>query len=554
MIARGRPGWQAAPGQRGRHTGMRSAFRSTGACNKRETGPVSHGIDRELFACLTDAATYGADGARVEVVETHAACVFLCGQRALKVKKNVTYPYLDFSSSERRAHALRREYELNRGNAPELYLGLVSVVRRQDGRLALGGEGEIVETALEMRRFDQDLLLDRLARHGKLEAGLMNVLALTIMRAHQRAPVSRRADQHSALARVADGNVASLAAHSELFAARDTAGLAGRWRAELARCAKILRERTRSGHVRRCHGDLHLGNIVLWRGQPTLFDALEFDEELATIDVFYDLSFVLMDLAHRGLVRHASVLLNSYLARLEPAALAGLAALPLMASLRAAIRAKVEADRAAGLDVADQKSGAEAAARSYLDLALRALAPSPLRLIAVGGLSGSGKSTLARRLAAAAGGVTGAVLLRSDVERKAMAGAAESDRLGEESYAAQATRVVYDRLRRKAGVALGARTSVIVDAVHARPAERQALARIARKASARFDGLWLEAAPDVLISRVAARTGDASDADGAVVERQLAHDPGQIGWTRIDAGGGPDETWRRACDALGLDA
>ena len=501
-------------------------------------------ISNDLFAFLTDPASYGTGQGPVETVETHAALVFLCGRRALKIKKSVRYPYLDFSRPELRRAALRREIDLNRANAPDLYLGLIDIVRAADGRLSLGGEGELVETALEMRRFDQDQLLDRMAERGALDLALMAPLARAVRNAHASAPVRRGIDQAAALEAVIAGNIASLREHPDLFPPDATATIASRSRDTLRDVAPILRRRSGAGYVRRCHGDLHLGNIVLWHVRPTLFDALEFDEELGTIDVLYDLAFLVMDLVHRDLKGHANALLNAYLARDGAGALAGLAALALMMSVRAAVRAKVAADRAAGIARPDERGRSNALARSYLDLAGECLADPRPRLVGIGGLSGTGKSTIAARAAAELGGPAGALVVRSDLERKAIAGVADTDRLAPRSYTPAADRRVYQSIREKARAAANARFAVIVDAVHARPDEREALAAIAAEAGVPFDGLWLEAPPQVLKARVAARRGDASDADARVVQRQLALDPGDISWTRISAGGTPDETWR----------
>ncbi len=499
-------------------------------------------IAGDVFALLTDPSTYGDGNGPVEVIETHAAYVFFSGDRALKVKKAVAYPYLDFSTRELRAAAIRREVELNAGNAPGLYLGLTGITRSADGELALGGDGETVETALAMRRFDQDRLLDRLAESGGLDLALMDPLAEAIARAHDAAPPIDGFGQMAALVHVLEGNIVSLSAHGALFPPERIQLIAQASRAGLARARNILTERAANGFVRRCHGDLHLGNLVMWQGKPTLFDALEFDEELATIDVLHDLAFLLMDLVHRDLKAHANLLLNAYLARAEPGALNGLVAMGLMMSLRAAVRAKVEADRSEPIEEVAAKGEAEAAARSYFDLAEACLVPSPPRLVAIGGLSGSGKSTIAANIAARLDGPCGALHLRSDVERKALAGVAPAERLPAESYTRDAAKAVYRRLKQKTGMAIAAGASVIVDAVHAGPEERDAMARIATETGVRFSGLWLDADAQVLTSRVAARKGDASDADARVVARQLTYDLGEIDWARIGAGGSLDQT------------
>src|SRR5690606_29005512 len=249
-------------------------------------------------------------------------------------------------------------------------------------------------------------------------------------------------------------------------------------------------------------GDLHLRNICLVEGKPTLFDALEFDEALASIDVLYDLAFLLMDLGYRGLDALAAVTFNRYLEATEDHG--GLAALPLFLSARAAIRAHVTASTAQSAAAAARDKLA-AGARRYLDLALRFLDPPRPRLVAVGGLSGTGKSTLARKLAPLVGPFPGAVVLRSDVIRKELAGVDRLPRLGPEGCDPAMTRRVYETLRTRAAAILRAGHAAIADAVYARPEERAALEAAARAAGAPFTGLWLEAPVEALEQRISGR-------------------------------------------------
>jgi predicted kinase len=278
---------------------------------------------------------------------------------------------------------------------------------------------------------------------------------------------------------------------------------------------------------------LHLRNIVLVWGEPRLFDAIEFSDEIATGDVLYDLAFLLMDFWERDLRQPANLLLNRYLWDSAAAHLSGLAALPTFLSLRAAIRAKVAASAIPHLG-AEQREPAAAGARRYFDFAESFLKPAPLALVAVGGLSGSGKSTLAAAMAPHLERAPGAVHLRSDIERKRLFGVGETERLPAEAYATSVTERIYRRLRRKAALAINAGQSVVVDALHARPEERDAIENLARRLQAPFVGLWLEAPHAVLIDRVRSRSADASDADAAIVALQEGYDPGAIAWPRLD--------------------
>lgn len=461
------------------------------------------------------------------VIETHASCVFLRENEAWKIKKPVRFSYLDYSSFPVRLAACQKEWRLNVLAAPELYLGVSVVTRDDDGRLRFDGDGEALEAVLRMRRFRQSAVFDAMALNGALPLEQMPQLGAVIAQSHRDARVVRDVDPVADLETITARLLTRFRQGDSATSSHDIDRLQAAWRAALEGAADVLKGRAAQEWVRRCHGDLHLRNIVLWNGGPLLFDALEFDDALATTDVIYDLAFVLMDLAHRHLKSHASALLSAYLAPLEPRDLTGLAALALFISVRAGVRACVALDRH------DATSRAEAA--SYLRLTLSALHPTEPRLITVGGLSGSGKSRLAAALAPHAPGPAGAIVLRSDLERKAMAGVDAQTPLDAGSYTGATSNLVYDRVRRKAAVALAAGCSVIVDAVHARAQERAEIAGIARQLGVPFTGLWLDCPEQTRVQRAWDRSGDASDADDAVARRQSAYELGDITWARLDA-------------------
>lgn len=505
-----------------------------------------------VIAFLSDPASYDPRPDAVERIDTHAAIVFLAGAHAYKIKRAVKLAYLDFSTLEKRRRACERELELNRATAPGLYLAVTPIVRQADGRLALGGDGVAVEWAVAMLRFDQDDLLDRLAHRGRLDLTLMAPLADHIADFHAGAPAARQTDGEAVMADVVTSTVAALGSAPDVVPQSALSHYAKTILAALHDTADLLRQRSAGGHVRRCHGDLHLKNIVLLDGRPTLFDAIEFDEAIATIDVLYDLAFLIMDLWHAGLRRHANAVLNRYLAAAgDPDHLAGLAALPLFLACRAAVRAMVTLDNLANLAPA-ARAGAEREAVDYFDRARGFLVPETPRLVAIGGLSGTGKSTLAAALAPALGAAPGAIHLRSDVERKALFGVPATRRLGPEAYDPAVTERVYAIMRDKAVRALGAGHSVIADAVSLTPEHRDLFETAAREANAPFSGLWLTAGADRLVQRVEARRGDASDANADVVRRQLELSTGPIAWQPVEADAGPDSTLHTAARALGV--
>jgi aminoglycoside phosphotransferase family enzyme/predicted kinase len=506
--------------------------------------PPSRDRDQDaIFDLLGSRATHG--GAEVRRHDTHAAAVFLAGDRALKVKRAVRFPFLDYSTLAKRKAACAAELEVNRRFAPRIYRRIVPITREPDGRLALDGVGTPIEWAVEMRRFDDNQTLDRLSERGKIDDELVRKLAAAIAAMHQNAEPVDAAPWLAALADYIAQNTAAFRENAALFPAATVADLDHRSRAALRELHALLSARGTAGLVRRGHGDLHLGNFAILDGEPVAFDAIEFDPVVASGDVLYDLAFLLMDLIERELPAAANGVLNGYFVvtrRLED--YDGLRALPFFMSLRAAIRAKVTAAR---LEQDKQRDSAETAssARRYFGLALELLKPVAPSLICVGGLSGTGKSVLARSLAPVITPVPGALLLRSDVERKAMAGIPETQRLPPEAYRPEMAASVYAALLDKAGRIMRAGHSVVVDAVFAKSAERDAAAAVAQEADAAFRGFYLTADLDIRLRRIGGRGPDASDADASVARQQEEFVIGPLNWAVIDATGSPARTLTR---------
>ncbi len=501
-----------------------------------------------VFALLSDPAAHG--GQPVKRIDTHAASVFLAGDTAYKVKRAVRFPFLDYSTLEKRKTACEAELKVNKPFAPAIYRRVVAITREPDGRHALDGKGTPVEWAVEMRRFDEGRTLDHVAETGTISDALAEALGHICAAAHDQAEPVAAEPWIAALAAYLDQNDAAFHDFPDLFARAEVDALTANSRSHYERVRPLLVARGRAGLIRRGHGDLHLGNIVLIDGEPVLFDAIEFDPLIASGDVLYDLAFLLMDLVERDLRRVANTVFNRYLAETRrPDDLDALTALPLFLSVRAAIRAKVTAARLANAAPGDRPAITRRA-QHYFELACRLIAPPPPRLVAVGGLSGTGKSVLARALAADLLPAPGAVVLRSDVERKALFGKREQDKLPAEAYQADVSGQVYRHLADQARRVIAAGHCAVVDAVFARGSERSQIAAIATAADVPFRGLFLTADLATRMARVGARTHDASDADATVARAQEQYDLGSLDWSEVDASGMPEETLARVQTSL----
>lgn len=484
--------------------------------------------------------------------------VFLGEGHVLKMKRAVRFSFLDFTTLARRETACRSELRLNRRTAPQMYLHLGAVVREGPG-LAIVMDADrvapesVVEWLVVMRRFDRNGLARELALDGRLTQAMCEGIAIAVARLHLAEPPRLDRGRVEDMSRTVEGALGEIAEHGRgILPEEESARLASELRRAVAAAGPAIERRRSQGHVRHGHGDLHLGNICLFEGEPLLFDCIEFNEEFAVIDMLYDLSFLLMDLCHLERPGLANRVLNLWMEAMypQPERLAGLSLLPLFLALRAAIRTHVHCSMAA---VQPDAAGGEREARTargYLAAARHYLAPVQPVLVAVGGVSGTGKSSLARALAPALGRLPGALVLRSDALRKAMHDVPADQRLPAEAYGPQSSEAVYRQMRQDATEALAAGHSVIMDAVHARPDERDALAALATACGVPFHGFWLDAPDALLRQRLAERRGDVSDADSSVLEQQRTYDPGPVDWQVLDAGAGLDAMLDLALAAL----
>ena len=501
-------------------------------------------VQERVFAFLMDPASHP----HVRRIDTHAASVFLEGERALKIKRAIRLPYLDYSTLAKRKAACDEEIAVNRRFAPQIYRRVIPITQNSEGALSIDGEGTPIEFAIEMSRFDESRTLDHLAEAGSPDSGVVDAIAEAIVASHDTAPAVPAKPWIESIPGIIDGNSTAFQT-AACFSAGDIDQLGRASHGAFRRVRELLQRRGSADFTRRCHGDLHLANIVLIEGKPVLFDAIEFDPAIASTDVLYDLAFPLMDFLRYNRRAAANGLLNRYLSRTSSENLDALQALPLFMSLRAAIRAKVWLARL-GPDCRDEAAIRQSAG-SYFELALRLIQPPAPMLVAIGGLSGTGKSVLARTLAPDVRPEPGAVVSRSDVLRKQLFHVNETDRLPESAYRPQVTGQIYEELAKRAIRTLSQGHSVVVDAVFARETERSAIRTAARRQCVRFIGLFLTADLVTRLKRVGNRARDASDATPQIAELQEKYDIGAVDWTVIDASGTPEQTLQLCRAAIG---
>lgn len=443
-----------------------------------------------------------------ECVETHVSWVLLAGDSAWKIKKPVRLPFVDYATPQARRRCCEEEVRLNRRLAADLYLGLETITGTPEAP-RLGGAGPVLEVAVHMRRFAQDDLLSTRLAAGRLWPGDVDALAAFIAGFHASAPPAAPSTAFGTPQRRRAAALAACAGASHWL--DDAAGAAGlrAWIDGQADALHGLWEaRRQSGRVREVHGDLHLDNIVWRAGAPAAFDAIEFDPALRWIDVLDDVAFTVMDFGARGSRAFAFRLLDAWLDLLGEHE--AVPALRLAAAYRALVRAQVMGLR-----------GDDTRARGYALAACEWTRPGRPRLCITHGLPGAGKTW--RSQAWLEG--QGAIRIRSDVERKRLAGLpplADSRAAGLDLYTPEMTRRTYARLFALARIALQAGYPVVLDAAFLRRAERDEARALAASLGMPFSILACEAPDTVLRDRLAARRDDASEADASVLDRLAA--------------------------------
>jgi len=477
-----------------------------------------------LIAALRNPAVYPHAVRDIEVIETHISWVILTGDYAYKIKKPVNLGFLDFTSLQQRRFYCEEELRLNRRLAPKLYLEVAAITGSAE-RPVWNGAGDAIEYAVKMRQFPQQALLDRLLERGALTPQHIDALASRIAAFHGEVEVAGTGSPFGTPQRVLAPAVENFRQiRASLDSPADLAALDAlqAWTEQQhAALADTFAQRKRDGFVRECHGDMHLGNIALVDGEVTVFDCIEFNDNLRWIDVVSEVAFLAMDLMDRKRTDLAWRALNLYLE--STGDYAGLAVLRYYLVYRAMVRAKVICIRA-GQPSADRAATMERY-RGYIDLAQGLAAPGAPGFIINHGLSGSGKTTLSQPMLEA----IGAIRIRSDIERKRLHGLAALERsesgIGGDIYAPDATALTYQRLAELARAAVEAGFTVIVDATFLQRSQRDAFRALAASLKVAFVICDFQAPAGTLRERIAQRLQhgrDASEADLAVLQRQLA--------------------------------
>jgi len=481
--------------------------------------PESSGTSA-MVAALQGAECYPHATTNVEVAETHISWVFLAGPYAYKIKKPVNLGFVDFSTLAARKHYCEEEIRLNRRFVPDLYLDIVEI-RGSAEAPRIAGSGPILDYAVRMHRFLQDAQADRLLAHGEMTPKLVTDFATYLAEFHSGLPpltADEPCGTPEAVLHNAMQNFQQIA--SLLTDANDREALEAlrSWtESEFSAREGEMRQRYAAGMTRECHGDLHLGNILLRNGKLVPFDCIDFSAALRWNDVMSEVAFLVMDLMDRGAPRLASLFLSTYLE--TTGAYSGLSVLRWYLVYRALVRAKVHVIRARQ----SETTAAEAlrlvqACRDYMALAKECSHRNRPRLLLMHGFSASGKSTVAQELVQACG----AIRVRADVERKRLHGLLalgdSASPVGSGLYGEASTDATYTRLAKAARTIVQAGYTAVVDAAFLRRAQRAELGEIGATLNVPVALIDVQAPQSLLRERIARRAQQATDPSEATVE------------------------------------
>lgn len=453
----------------------------------------------------------------VGFLATHISWLLFAGERVYKLKQPVDLGFLDYRTLEQRKHFCEEEVRLNRRMAPDVYLGVVSITRGEDDRLRIGGEGEPLEYAVEMKRLPAGRMLDVMLERGELDNQMLNNVAGLLARFHAGAATGLGVDEHGAPAAVrlnvlenfeqlapfvgapGEGDAVLSPAHLEFLKSRQLRFLDEH--------EALLGQRVETGRIRDGHGDLHSGNLCFLPSGVVAYDCIEFCDRFRCGDVAVDLAFLAMDLDVRGFPAFSRYLIRRYAQESGDGELDSLMAF--YKGYRAVVRGKVAVFTAQGAGADTRRREVELRrAMRYLQLAASyELEPT---LILMCGLPASGKSYLAEDLARA----LRAVLLHSDTRRKVLAGRRVTDRAAEAVdaglYAPEQKDLVYRSLLDDALATLRAGHSVLVDATFTQREWRARFVDAAVRLDLPYHVVHVTAPEALALERLAARAADPS--------------------------------------------
>ena len=486
----------------------------------------------------------------VHVEQSHIAFLFMVGDYVFKLKRAVLMPDVDFSTPAKRRLACVQEMKRSTIYAPNLVLGVRSVRKLSNGRICIGGKaGEEIDTVIVMHRLSYNNILGNVVPSEQFDRFAVMDLAEQLAELHSKAKPFRTKWNESTVQKIILETERVLSCFSpKLFDKKKLDRLMKDMLKSVSDNSRLLSLRSKSGHVRKCHGGLMLSNIAKTENGYLFFSPIEYSEQLECIDTMYDLAYLLMDFEVRGMRKLSNILLNHYLAYMND--VAGYPLLHLYQSMRAAGRAAVCAQRSMLLSKNEKKEAIQRA-KTYFDLACHFMTSYPPVLIACGGLSGSGKSRVARELGGLLNPAPGAVILRDDIVKKQINGCPIDQHFDKAFDTPVVEKIVYDVLRQETRTALLAGCSVIVDALFYDINERVAIEKLAQELNIPFVALWMDAPFDVRLDRIQKRKRNPSDVRTQEdLTKQLSLDTGEVHWLKIMTDKSREETLDAALDVL----
>jgi len=483
-------------------------------------------VNSELITALRQAFIYPHDCLEIEVLETHISWIILTGEVAYKIKKPVDFGFLNFTTLAQRKQYCEAELTLNSRSAPDLYLGLVDI-RGSDTQPSLNGRGPVIEYAIKMKQFAKGQLFSELHQANKLQFEHIDELAQQVATFHSEIQVAKESCRYGKPEQVyapMQQNFEQIRALiSDKQQLMQLTQLEAWTESSFERLSPLLEQRKQAGFVRECHGDMHMGNITLFKQRVTLFDCIEFNDDFRWIDVVSDIAFLVMDFEGHGLHHYANRFLNLYLEHTGD--YAGLKLLSFYKAYRAVVRAKIALFNRNAPDMnTEQKAQFMAQYEHYIELAESYSALPNRFMLTMNGVSGTGKSTIALRLVDR----LGPIRIRSDIERKRLfsiaVNAHPTPEQAKQVYSEAASHQTYEKLAHLCAEILDSGLSVIIDATNLMYWQRQVLQEIANERGVPVCIAFCEASMAVIqewIQKRGLEGIDASDADLNVVFKQI---------------------------------